>query len=238
MRKWIAREDCIKGHVYKCRMRDCAELAVFDGEYGFIGIKEKHGDQYLFCEYYYPPPPGGIGFSARPYEDTGISADLPLKMYLDDNNKTALFDFLLAINNPTEATVETALEYWRERVPRDSMVTYISDTAETLKVAINGRPEDISRPNVQVSVPRQGSHDRREWISTTRLIETIRNNEELTVSKKLLEQGLESMRAQEEKLVSLGMSPAEIDNLMNPARSFYQGIKEEILAYEDRNKNS
>lgn len=238
MRKWIAREDCIKGHIYKCRMRDCAELAVFDGGYGFIGIKEKHGDLYLFCEYYYPPPHGGEGCSARPYEDTGIVADLPLKMYLDHNNKAALFDFLLAINNPVKTTNKIALEYWRELIPRDSTVAYVSDTAERIEVAISGRPEDIRPPNIQVCIPQPGSKDRREWISATRLVETLRNDKEEATSKRLLEQGLESMRAQEEALVSLGIHSAEINNLMSPARSFYQGIQEEILAYESRNKNS
>lgn len=42
--------DLIKGGIYEVRSRNLS-LAVYDGKGGFIGIREKFGDRYLFTEY-------------------------------------------------------------------------------------------------------------------------------------------------------------------------------------------
>jgi hypothetical protein len=60
--------ECIKGHVYKLRSRNLA-YGIYDGNNGFIGIREKFGDLYLFTEYHWDqgPPYGTV----RPEEDLG-----------------------------------------------------------------------------------------------------------------------------------------------------------------------
>jgi hypothetical protein len=64
--------QCIKGRVYKinCRNLSCG---VYNGDGGFIGIREKFGDEFLFTEYHWDqgPPFGTVSGQ----EDTGI--DLP-----------------------------------------------------------------------------------------------------------------------------------------------------------------
>jgi hypothetical protein len=48
----IPLEDCKHGYVYKIHSRNLL-LGVFDsGKKGFVGIREKFGHEYLFCEYH------------------------------------------------------------------------------------------------------------------------------------------------------------------------------------------
>lgn len=64
----IALSECVKGHLYKVNSRNL-ELAVFDGETGFTGIREKFGDRFLFKEYHYDT---GVPYgTVRPQEDLG-----------------------------------------------------------------------------------------------------------------------------------------------------------------------
>lgn len=48
----IPMDKLIKGRVYKIRSRNLS-IGVWDGEGGFIGIRTKFGDRYLFTEYHY-----------------------------------------------------------------------------------------------------------------------------------------------------------------------------------------
>jgi len=48
----IKLEDCVKGRFYKFVARNF-RMGVFDGEKGFIGIREKFGSRYLDTEYHW-----------------------------------------------------------------------------------------------------------------------------------------------------------------------------------------
>jgi hypothetical protein len=67
--EYIKLEDCIKGNVYKIRSRNLT-LGVFDGEMGFIGIRTKFGDRYLFTEYHWDTGAENCG-TTHPIEDLG-----------------------------------------------------------------------------------------------------------------------------------------------------------------------
>lgn len=75
--KRIPLSECIKGRVYEIESRNLS-YGVFNGKDGFIGIREKFGYHYLFCEYHHEQgPPFG---TVSPFRDTGIDvpADIPL----------------------------------------------------------------------------------------------------------------------------------------------------------------
>jgi hypothetical protein len=64
-------DQCVKGGVYRIHSRNLS-LGVYDGNQGFIGIRYKFGDRYLFTEYHWDqgPPYGTV----HPIEKIG---DLP-----------------------------------------------------------------------------------------------------------------------------------------------------------------
>jgi hypothetical protein len=73
---FIAQEDCELGGVYRLKSRNL-RVGVYDGNGGFIGIREKFGDLYLFTEYHFDtgPPHGTV----RPTEKLDVSTDgLPI----------------------------------------------------------------------------------------------------------------------------------------------------------------
>lgn len=49
---YIPLDQCQKGGLYKISSRNLS-FGVFDGNGGFIGIREKFGDEYLFTEYHW-----------------------------------------------------------------------------------------------------------------------------------------------------------------------------------------
>ena len=49
---YIPLSECVKGFVYLINSRNLG-LGVFDGKGGFIGVREKFGDRYLFTEYHW-----------------------------------------------------------------------------------------------------------------------------------------------------------------------------------------
>ena len=65
-------EECIKGRLYEVWCRNLA-LGIYDGNGGFIGIRTKFGDRYLFTEYHYDYD-SHCG-TVRDIRDTGV--DLP-----------------------------------------------------------------------------------------------------------------------------------------------------------------
>jgi hypothetical protein len=76
-------EDCIKGRVYKIRCRNLS-YGVWNGRDGFIGIRLKFHDRYLFTEYHYDTgAPFGTVWSAI---DTGT--DVPKHIRLVENLET------------------------------------------------------------------------------------------------------------------------------------------------------
>jgi hypothetical protein len=59
---YIKLEDCEKGYIYKISSRNL-RLGVYDGNQGFIGIREKFDTLYLFTEFHYDQgPPYGTVF--------------------------------------------------------------------------------------------------------------------------------------------------------------------------------
>lgn len=71
-RQRVPLNECVPRRLYKIGCRNLV-LGVFDGKTGFIGIREKFGDEYLFTEFHWDTgPPHGTVHSV---EDSGI--DLP-----------------------------------------------------------------------------------------------------------------------------------------------------------------
>ena len=52
MENYIALKDCKKGFVYLVYARNFF-IGLFDGKDGFVGIREKFGDKFLFTEYHW-----------------------------------------------------------------------------------------------------------------------------------------------------------------------------------------
>lgn len=59
---------CVCGHAYRLVSRNLT-IGVFDGETGFIGIREKMGSRYLFREYHWDQ--GAPYGTVRPLKDLG-----------------------------------------------------------------------------------------------------------------------------------------------------------------------
>lgn len=83
---YIPLDDCVDGMLYRLSSRNLT-VGVFHKETkGFIGIREKFGDLYLFTEFHWDTgPPFG---TVLPKEAIG---PCPIKL-LDENNKE-LFDW-------------------------------------------------------------------------------------------------------------------------------------------------
>ena len=79
LENFIKLPECKKRRVYKIHSRNLS-FGVFDGESGFIGIREKFGNRSLFREFHWDngPPFGTV----RPLEDTGI--DIPEEIDLSE----------------------------------------------------------------------------------------------------------------------------------------------------------
>lgn len=87
----IPLKDCKKGYVYKIRARNF-RVAVFDGKFGFIGIRQKFNDRYLFTEYHHEiGPPFGTVIPKEKLE-AHYPGDMNAKRYGGD-----LFGFLEVI---------------------------------------------------------------------------------------------------------------------------------------------
>jgi hypothetical protein len=72
MDEYIKLEDCIIGHLYKVQARNI-NLAVYNGEGGFIGIRTKFGSSYLDTEMHWDT--GAPFGTAHPLEDLGQIPD-------------------------------------------------------------------------------------------------------------------------------------------------------------------
>ncbi len=88
--------DLIKGRIYIVNCRNL-QLAVFNGEIGFIGIRKKWNDRFLDTEDYYGPSSGTV----RSAIDSGIDIPDHLISVLENpyGNKE-LFDFLDNVKIP------------------------------------------------------------------------------------------------------------------------------------------
>ena len=74
---------CVEGRVYRISSRNLS-FGVYDGNEGFIGIREKFSARYLFTEYHWDqgPPYGTVSSQV----DTGI--DLPQGIKLREHLRT------------------------------------------------------------------------------------------------------------------------------------------------------
>ncbi|AEJ94913.1 hypothetical protein SEA_TYKE_54 [Mycobacterium phage Tyke] len=68
---YIPRDDLVVGAVYELRSRNLV-AGVWTGR-GFIGIREKFGEEYLFTEYHYDDGP--LFGTVRPVADLNVSLD-------------------------------------------------------------------------------------------------------------------------------------------------------------------
>jgi hypothetical protein len=69
MREYIKLADCKPGYVYRISSRNLGVVVFSPEDNGFIGIREKFGEKYLFTEYHYDTgPPFGTVF---PLEEIG-----------------------------------------------------------------------------------------------------------------------------------------------------------------------
>jgi len=75
-------DQCIKGRVYKIHCRNLA-YGVYDGKGGFIGIREKFNQRYLFTEYHwdFSEHYGTVGEAIDLTID--LPNDIPLETYLE-----------------------------------------------------------------------------------------------------------------------------------------------------------
>ena len=53
---YLPLSECVKGRVYKILSRNLS-VGVFNGDRGFIGIRQKFNSRYLFTEYHWDSPP-------------------------------------------------------------------------------------------------------------------------------------------------------------------------------------
>lgn len=79
-KKWLSLEDCENRGVYRIHSRNLL-VGVFDGSEGFIGIREKFGDKFLFKEYHWEASPT-LG-TVRPMEKI---ADLPVEIEVEEGD--------------------------------------------------------------------------------------------------------------------------------------------------------
>ena len=88
---YIPLDKCQKGHIYRINSRNLG-IGVFDGKGGFIGIRQKFSDRYLFTEMHWDTS-ADYG-TVKPLEEIGILPDsIPVtETHIEEN--TALFKLL------------------------------------------------------------------------------------------------------------------------------------------------
>jgi len=93
----IPLERCENGRLYRLHSRNL-QLGVWNEHTkGFVGIRVKFGDEFLFTEYHYDTgPPFG---TARPMEDLGVVYPSLTDLELPWERDRALFDWLDAQKN-------------------------------------------------------------------------------------------------------------------------------------------
>lgn len=97
--EYIPLEDCVPSAVYYLDSRNL-DLGVFDGDEGFIGIRYKFGDVFLFTEYHWDTEHYRLHGTVRPLEQVGVvPEDIPLFVDYPDvctkHNRDCRFDYRL-----------------------------------------------------------------------------------------------------------------------------------------------
>lgn len=67
--EYIKLEDCQRGKIYRIKARNFS-IGVFDGQQGFIGVRNKFDYEFLATEYHYDAGDGTWG-TAKPFEIVG-----------------------------------------------------------------------------------------------------------------------------------------------------------------------
>jgi hypothetical protein len=79
------QDKLVKGRLYRFHARNFS-YGVYDGNGGFIGIREKFYDHYLFTEYHADPPWGGTVFGISNWRDDlfeQVPNDIEIREYFD-----------------------------------------------------------------------------------------------------------------------------------------------------------
>lgn len=99
-------KECVKGRVYRLRCRNL-RVGVFDGNDGFIGIRMKFGDRFLFTEYHWEQgaPYGTVAGAV----DMGIDVpdDIPITEGLGTIDQNS--------NRPVERDAEATNPHYPDR---------------------------------------------------------------------------------------------------------------------------
>lgn len=93
--QFIPMEQCVKGRVYEINCRNL-RLGVYDGNEGFIGIRQKFNSRYLFTEFHFDQ---GMPFgTVKGQIDTGVNIPDKIKISEDlgsvdrKSGRTVYFD--------------------------------------------------------------------------------------------------------------------------------------------------
>lgn len=70
--RMIPMSECLQGHVYRIWARNF-NVGVYDGDGGFIGLRTKFKNRFLFTEYHWER--GNDFGTVKPYEDVGMMPD-------------------------------------------------------------------------------------------------------------------------------------------------------------------
>jgi hypothetical protein len=96
---YIELHQCKKGYLYRISSRNLS-IGAYDGKEGFVGIREKFGNRYLFTEYHYDQgAPFGTVFPLEeigPLPDNLVICDWLTNPDTEDKllKNTPLFDYL------------------------------------------------------------------------------------------------------------------------------------------------
>ena len=100
----IPLKDCKKGYFYRIQARNF-QVGIFDGNTGFIGIREKFENRYLFTEYHWDT--GAPFGTVHPTKELGIYG-------MDLNDKKKMFEFLKPIQEKINEERQKEYDKWIE----------------------------------------------------------------------------------------------------------------------------
>ena len=85
IKNYINLEDCMARRIYKISSRNL-EYGIYDGKNGFIGIRTKFGERYLFTEYHWDSPSFATVKPLK-YIDIDLPDNIPLTSGLQSIDK-------------------------------------------------------------------------------------------------------------------------------------------------------
>jgi hypothetical protein len=112
LRDLVPMKDCIKGRIYRLRCRNL-RVGVYDGNEGFIGIRTKFGDRFLFTEYHWEQgAPFGTVAGAIDM-DLDVPDDIEIRCRIDTVDRTTgrSITWDRKVENPNKR-VKGAMGWW------------------------------------------------------------------------------------------------------------------------------